>query len=171
MMNEDELKEYYTSPVRRLENNHYALEKSYQRLREAIGLNHDREIYAATGEVLLWVMTTDEWHIRHNNGYSGRKNSDTNGQVLHGLKHAYNCMKHNMDFIKIHKKEGGFTFPIFFPLSVPPLIVLWMKSEGYLKGERPQQEKNYVKYIEGKEVLTTFDVAISFLSEERKRFY
>ena len=151
-----------TTPLRRLENNHYALKNAYYRLKKAIDLNHDQEIYSATGEVLLWVMTTNEWHQKHNKGYKKRRNKDDNGQILFGLLHAYNSMKHNMDFIKIHKKEGGFSFPISFPLEIPPLTVNWMEEGEVLKGKQPDQKKNYEMYIEGKEVLDTFNLAMQF---------
>lgn len=49
-----------------------------------------------------------EWHMKHNNkDYKSRRNNDENGQVLLGLRHSYNLMKHNMDFYKIHRQEGA----------------------------------------------------------------
>ncbi|TMN21823.1 hypothetical protein [Lentibacillus cibarius] len=167
-MGDKDIYQYHTSPLRRLENNHYALKNAYHRLEKAIDLNHDQEIYAATGEVLLWVMTTNEWHQKHNKGYKPRRNKHENGQILSGLLHAYNSMKHNMDFIKIHKKEGGFSFPISFPLEIPPLTVHWMKAGEILEGKWPDQKKNYEKYIENKEIMGTFKLAIDYLNDEYK---
>ncbi|WP_420768767.1 hypothetical protein ACNR9V_03305 [Parageobacillus thermoglucosidasius] len=155
--------------IKRLENNHYALEKAYQRLQRAIGSYHDQEIYTATGELLLWVMTTHEWHKKHNKGYLDRLKKSDKGKILLGLLHAYNSMKHNMDFIKIHNKVGGgLTFPITFPAFFPPAIVCWIKAGDVLEGKYPSQKKNYEKFIEGKEVLGTFELAIEFLKEEYK---
>lgn len=163
-MNDEEIKDYYSNPMRRLENNHYALGKAYQRLKKAIDLNHDEEIYSATGEMLLWVMTTNEWHLKHNKEYRHNRNNSDSGRILFGLLHAYNSMKHNMIFVKIHEKEGGFTLPISFPLSAPPITVHWISAEKVNEGYENQVD-NYKKYVEGREILETFEQALSFLNE------
>lgn len=151
--------------IKRLKNNHYALQKAYQRLVEALELNHDGEIYAATGEMLLWMMTTNEWHIKHQKErYKKIRNKSKTGQILFGLQHAYNSMKHNMNFIKIHEKEGGFEFPIEFPIESPPITVHWTSVDKLSEGYEDQVE-NYTRYVEGKEVLETFEQALSFLNE------
>ncbi|WP_137744828.1 hypothetical protein [Robertmurraya siralis] len=157
--------------IKRLENNHYAANKAFQRLKDAIKSIDDQEIYAATGEVLLWVLTTDLWHKKYNMGYKRRKNNNKDGQLLFGLLHAYNCMKHNMDFIQIHSKEGGFEFPFEIPeegFEFLPITVHWMKAGEVLEGDWPEQKTNYERYIEGKEILSTFEIALEFLTTEYK---
>ncbi|MDX8359834.1 hypothetical protein [Cytobacillus sp. IB215316] len=152
--------------LKRLENNLYALNKAYQRLQKAIDLNHEQEIYTAIGETLLWTMTTNEWHQSHNPQYKRRRNKDENGQLLFGLLHAYNSMKHNMEFITIHTNEGGVQFPISFPLEIPPISVHWMPAGEILDGGGYKQKENYKRYIEGKDVLDSFKLAMDFLQSE-----
>lgn len=155
--------------LKRLENNHYALEKAYQRLVEAIETRDENEIYASTGETLLWVITTEEWHLKHKpSSYKYARSANESGQILLGLKHSYNSMKHNMNFIKIHQIEGGFAFPFEFPLKIPRLTVRWVSAEKVDEGFE-NQINNYKKYVEGKEVLETFHQALSFLNNQKKK--
>lgn len=159
--------------VQRLEYNHYAIDRAYSRLKEALqseettdsttGLINDMEIYAAVGEMLLWVMNASQWHKDY------YKNTYKDSDILLGLRHAFNALKHNMNFIEIHKKDGGFIFNDFtFPLEFPPLIIKWGPVERVADGKRPDQEENYKQYLEGKGIIETFDTAISFLNERKK---
>lgn len=155
--------------IKRLENNHYALSKAFERFRVSIDKREEQEIYATIGETLLWLLTTEEWHRKYNKEYIKIKNQDENGRIIFGLIHAYNSMKHNMSFITIHEEEGGFEFPIEFPLEIFPITVHWINTEEVNEG-RPNQLENYKNYIEGREVLKTFNQAISFLNEIKSKF-
>ena len=170
MMTDEEAKEYFSDPLRRLENNHYALEKARDRLEVAIESRDNNEIYTATGELLLWVLTTDEWHKKHyKNAYEERRDNNEKGQLLLGLIHAYNSMKHNMNFIEIHQRKGGVNFASFsFPLAFPPITVHWT-TIGQLNEGGKRRIKDYIDFIEGKEIISTFDTAIEFLYEEYER--
>ncbi|GIN38446.1 hypothetical protein [Heyndrickxia oleronia] len=155
--------------LKRLENNRYSLEKAFERLKNAIKQREEQEIYAAIGETLLWFLTTEEWHKKHNRGYKKRKESDENGEILFGLLHAYNSMKHNMEFMTIHKRQGGFRFPMAFPVSFPHITVHWIKSDNVLEEGYPTQKRNYKNYIEGRDVLQTFELALEFLESEYEK--
>lgn len=156
----------------RLSKNRYALKIAYQRLRSAIENNNDDEVYAATGELLMWVIATDEWHKEHGcDDYVERRDKSEDGVLLKGLLHAYNMMKHNMRFIQIHHKEGGFSFPITFPFSIPPVTVHWRLAGEVLNGKYDKQKQNYIKHIEGKEIIETFNTALTFLNYESSKFY
>lgn len=168
-MTGDEAKEHFSDPMRRLENNHYALEKARERLRVAIESRDKKEAYAAIGELLLWVMTTEEWHWKHNKGFKRRRNRHEKGQILFGLRHAYNSMKHNMIFYQIHDTPVGFTFPFTFPVHFKPLNILWTAADEKLEEGYDTEIKNYKAYIEGKNVSFTFNEAIEFLYEEYER--
>lgn len=157
-------------PLKRLRNNHYAINNAFQRLKDAVDSNIDVDIYVATGEMLLWIMTTSEWHLEHNEGYRQRRNKDKKGQLLFGLLHSYNLMKHNMEFITLHQKEGGFSFPFSFPVVFPPITVHWAKAGDLLVGKFESQKENYVKYIEGKEIIDTFKDVLFFLNQEKARY-
>ncbi|WP_460264474.1 hypothetical protein [Clostridium sporogenes] len=74
-----------------------------------------------------------------------------------------------MHFYKIHKEEGGIHFPISFPLEIPEIKVLWGGLDKDMSGNFRNQEENYKKYIEDKEILKIFDKAIKYLNIETKR--
>lgn len=152
--------------IERLENNIYALNLAYDKLKKSINDKIEPDIYASIGELLLWVLTTDEWHSVHNNGYNDRKKFDEEGQILFGLKHAYNLMKHNMNFYKIHREEGGISFPISFPLVIPEMKVVWESLVSDKNCKFKNQEKNYKTYIENRTVIEVFDKAIKYLKKE-----
>lgn len=155
--------------IKRLENNEYALNMAYKRLIKSINNTIEKDIYVGIGELLLWVMTTDEWHIKHNRGYKNRRNNDENGQLLLGLRHAYNLMKHNMEFYSVHKADkGGIEFPISFPLVIPAPFAEWKVLTEEMKTGNPKQIDNYIEYIESKNVISTFGFAIEFLEKESK---
>lgn len=164
--------------VKRLENNWYALNLAYERLKRAIDEylnqskrdNLEKDIYANIGELLLWVLTTDELLMKYyGKDYEDRRNNDENGKIIPGLRHAYNLMKHGMDFYVLHKREGGMHFPTEFPLSIPEVKVIWAFFNDNLRGKHKNQEENYKEYIQGKKVLETFDKAIKFLQGESER--
>ncbi|MCF6461507.1 hypothetical protein [Clostridium sp. Cult3] len=156
--------------IKRLKNNEYALRKAYSRLENSLENRNEKDIYSSIGELLLWVLTTDEWHIEHNDDkYKNRRNNDINGQVLSGLRYAYNLMKHNMDFYTIHREEGGMSFPISFPLDIPEITINWKTLNKDMESGYESQIRNYKKCIQGKTILETFDKAIKFLDEENRR--
>lgn len=160
------------SAVERLENNHYAMDKAYERLKKAIEDGHDQKIYAATGELLLWVIAVDEWHmLEKQKSYEDKRDSDVDGVVLTGMRFAVNAIKHNMNFIQIHHKTGGFTSPVTFPIISFKVEVIWTEAKNIpLKDRYKKQRKKYINTIEGKEVLPTFNQALNFLRQESQRY-
>ncbi|MEC5422399.1 hypothetical protein QGM71_02700 [Virgibacillus sp. C22-A2] len=155
----------------RLKFNQYSSRTAYKRLKEGINTNNDHEIYAATGELLLWIMTTDEWHLEHGmEDYIDRRNKNKNGMLLNGMRHAYNMMKHNMGFFQIHQKEGGLKFPVRFPVNFK-ITVRWVVAGEVLNGTYPNQKQNYIKHLEGKEVIQTFSQVLTFLNVENQKFH
>lgn len=147
--------------LKRLENNHYAIERAYSQLEKAVNSESNKEIFAATGEMLLWLIATEDWHCRHNKHH---KRND----FMQGMRHPYNSLKHNMTFINIHRKEGDFTFNSFeFPLVIPPSTITWASTDELNEYQSKWVFKNYKKYIEGKEVLETINEAISILNERK----
>nr|DAL96934.1 MAG TPA: hypothetical protein [Caudoviricetes sp.] len=154
--------------IKRLDNNIYALDMAYKRLQNSLNSNEEKDIYSAVGELLLWVLTTDEWHREHNDrNYENRLYNDDNGQVLLGLRYAYNLMKHNMDFYDIHNKiQGGVFLPAVLPIVFPPPTVYWRFLDEDMESGYKNQVDNYKKHIQGREIITTFDNAIAFLNKE-----
>lgn len=152
--------------MKRLKNNEYALNLAYKRLNQAIKNKVEQDIYSAIGELLLWVLTTDTWHKKYNKNYKERRNNDKNGKVILGLRHSYNIMKHIMAPYKIHEQKGGRSFPISFPISIPPIEIKWIQFNTDMKGRHENQECNYKKYLQDKNILDTFEKSINFLHEE-----
>ncbi|SDM17088.1 hypothetical protein [Bacillus sp. OK048] len=157
----------------RLKFNHYASGKAYKRLEKAIEEANDHEIYSGIGELLLWVMTTHEWHIEHGlPDYLNRTGEDEKGVLLFGLKHAYNSMKHNMKLFVIHNKTGfNFNSIDFNNLDFSLYAVRWINAPNLLDGGYPNQQRNYVRYLEGKDVLETFNDALQFLNNEMQTLF
>ncbi|WP_066307780.1 hypothetical protein [Bacillus sp. FJAT-29814] len=152
----------------RLKFNHYASITAFKRLEKAIEESNDHEIYSAIGELLLWVMTTHEWHKKHGLAdYYNRAGQDEKGLLLFGLAHAYNSMKHNMKLFVIHNKIGlHFNNIDFNKIDFRPYAVRWIKAANLLDEGFPNQQKNYVDYIEDKDVLKTFNDVLIFLNNE-----
>lgn len=157
--------------IKRLENNHYAMDKAYERLKKSMETNHNQEIYAATGELLLWVVAIDEWHrLEKQKSYEDKRDNDDDGVVLTGMRFAINSIKHSMDFIQIHHKKGDSTFPTTFPTVFFKPEVIWTEARNIPKGKYEKQTEKYINAIEGKEVLPTFDQALNFLRQESQRY-
>lgn len=157
----------------RLKFNHYASRTAYKRLEKAIEEANNNEIYSAIGELLLWVMTTHEWHKGHGSAdYLIRVGQDGKGVLLLGLAHAYNSMKHNMKLFVIHNKIGfNFNNLDFNNLDFRPYAVRWIRAANLLEGKYPNQQRNYVRYLEDKDVLETFGYALIFLNNEMQTLF
>jgi hypothetical protein len=156
----------------RLKYNHYAYTTAFRRLKNAIEKNNDHEIYTAIGELLLWVMTTHEWYIKYGlSDYEERAKQDNNGTLLYGLRHAYNSMKHNMNFFVIHNKKQGFSFDNidYSNWDFRPIIITWSKAINKLEEGKETQIVNYKKHIEDQEVLETFEKVLVFLNSEYQK--
>lgn len=159
------------SAIERLDNNHYAMDKAYNRLTKAIETNHNKEIYAATGELLMWVIAIDEWHrLEKQKVYEDKRDNDVDGVTLTGLRFAVNLIKHSMDFIYIHDQIGGSKLPGTFPFTFYKVKVTWTKAGNIPKGRYEKQKEKYIDTIEGREILLTFDQAIKFLRQESQRY-
>ncbi|CKE95530.1 Uncharacterised protein [Streptococcus pneumoniae] len=162
--------------VERLQRTEYALKNSHKRLKEAFAImNDEHQMYATLGETLLWIVATNDWHMEFNKeNYLYRQKRDTRGILLFGLRHAYNMVKHNMNFIELHKTEAvpQFTFPVVEPPVTFCLIKVLWKDICNIPCERryENQKQNYIKYLQGKEVLETISQAIKFLLEENEKY-
>lgn len=152
----------------RIKRNYMALIMAKKRLDKSLeDRRQDDEIYASIGEVLLWLCTTDIWLVENKIDYKTNRLKEQKGSLISGLKHAYNCMKHNMTFFQIHDSKGGWESPLEFPLEIPEIELIWTNS-GWLPptvyGET--QFKNYQKHLEGKNIKETIEDAMNFLSSE-----
>ncbi|WP_433771749.1 hypothetical protein [Bacillus wiedmannii] len=161
--------------VERLQRTEYALKISHERLTRAFrGTNDENKMYATLGETLLWIITTNDWHIEFNKKiYLMRQRNDIRGRVIFGLRHAYNMVKHNMNFIELHKTEAvpQFTFPVEPPVTFCLIKGLWKDISNIpCEVKYGNQKQKYIKYIQGKEILETVNQAIDFLLEENEKY-
>lgn len=176
---------YNLEMVKRLKNNHYAIDKSFERLKKSIEIIAEQDVYSEIGNLLLWVLTTDEWHKKNETpAYNKRKFSDSEGCLLTGLRYAYNLIKHNMEFILLHKEdvEPLFSFPFEGEFQFGLIKVVWANSKGFKDFETQEkvhenqkkalekQKKVYSKHIEGKNVIDIFEKVINFLNKEKLRY-
>lgn len=162
--------------VERLRRTEYALKFAHERLIRAFSVpNNENNMYATLGETLLWVIAINDWHMEFNKrDYSYSQKQDTRGDLIFGLRHAYNMVKHNMNFIELHKTEAvpEFAFPVFEPPVTFCLIKVLWKDIRNIPCERryENQKQNYIEYLQGKEVLETINQAIDFLLEENEKY-
>jgi len=62
----------------------------------------------------------------------------------------------------ITKHQGGFTFPIHFPLVIPKREIVWSIIDN---GDKENQKRNYKKFLEGKDVVKTCKEMINILEK------
>lgn len=156
----------------RLGFNHNSVRNSFQKLDNIVNEENpsDLDVYTAIGELLLWVVTSDEWHTKYGlSDYVSRRNQDEDGAILLGMRHAFNMLKHNMDFFQIHRKDGGLEFSLEFPIEFEKITLKWMLAGDILNGIHENQKGNYIKYLEGEEIIDTFRKVVTFLSGEYSR--
>ncbi|WP_121615202.1 hypothetical protein [Virgibacillus halodenitrificans] len=159
----------------RLKSNIYSYNTALKRLEKAIDQNDDCEVYASVGELLLWILTTEEWHIAHNKRYRSEKNKSDSGLVIYGLRHAYNMVKHNMNFFEIYeiKSSGGFnSFQFNTTQFNGTREYRWINGVNVIDSDKTngKQYNNYVSYLQGKEISSTFKNSIVFLNKVNNPF-
>ena len=77
-----------------------------------------------------------------------------------GLKFANNNLKHNKLLKRIVDKKGGFRFPIRFPMTYESVKFVWDDIDPKVVHRKNKyQYEKYKEYIQGKNVLATFEEA------------
>lgn len=154
----------------RLKLNQVASQSAMARLATAHNEGNELNFYASSSELLMWIVASHDWHIQNGDSqYTERMSADPKGEIIYGMRHAFNLMKHKMDFMYIHEKTTDLVVP-FSMGSVDTVIYLWRKAGNELDGDRPKQKENYIKYLEGKEMFSTFRNAMEFLKEENDKY-
>lgn len=79
-------------------------------------------------------------------------------------------MKHSEKVVEITEQQGGFSFPISFPLTIPRREVVWSVVDN---GDKENQKINYRKYLVGKNVIETIEEFIkeTFVLQEETEDY
>ena len=134
---------------------------------EAVGVDPGAA-FGPLGETLTWICAQDELLEREVPAYASRRNSDSTGKSLRGLRFARNHVIHGVNVSTVARLDGGAvlglaTLPIV--LGAPPSL-RWMSASDLpaLSQPRPTQERAYEVLLQGKIILPTVREAQAFLS-------
>ena len=152
----------------------HAISRSFTELKDSVrnaekNLNESllqMDVNYRLGTFLHWVLDYNEWITKnYNNTFNNEEQ-----HFFSGLRYANNKLKHAPDIIKMYDRTGGFSFPISFPMRIEEITFRWVKL-GYEEesDKYENQYKNYVKYIEGNNVLKISEEAIEVLSKYSSR--
>lgn len=161
--------------IKRLENTQYAVYKSLDRLREALNHSNEKEIYMELGNALLWFMHVDDWLIiTEPNVYWKRRNKDKDGNLLNGLRHAYNLIKHDSKCVKSHETniEPMFSFPLEIPeegIELGVITFVWAENLEF-PGDSENQRKIYHNQMVGQDIIRAFEATLPFLEKEMQKY-
>lgn len=154
----------------RLKLNQIAAQSAFERLRIAHNESNQLNFYAASTELLLWIITSHDWHIANgSNDYTKKCKQSIDGCLIYGMRHAFNMLKHNMNFMLLHEKTSNLR-PPFKMGSVPRVMYVWVKAGEVLNGKTPTQKENYIKHLEGKDIFLTFKRVMTFLEIESQQY-
>lgn len=156
--------------IKRLENTLYSIEISFKKFEEAFHRSDEREIYLELGNLLLWVLTADEWLKKNDRTYISRRSSESTGDLLKGLRHAYNLIKHDVQCIQLHEihEEPLFSFPITGTFEVGLIYFVWAENKEF-EGHK-SQKKVYLQEMVGQSLKDVFEKTIPFIEKESKKF-
>lgn len=159
--------------ISRLKKTEQALVQAYERLKVFIDNRDEDRIYAALGETLLWINVTHDWHKKNNEKYVHRLNINQKKNFISGIRFAYNLVKHNLDFIVLHEEDGGFSFPMEFPIEIPELKIVWTQASDIPvnDSEFKNQRNHYISYLQGKKVVDTVNEVFDYLMNENSICY
>lgn len=143
-----------------VDNSKLELEKTYDLLmRDFNNKVLQAELDFRLGTMIHWIMAYWE---RARRTYP--EIPDDTNSLFSAFSFANNQMKHEVKLTKLTQISGGFSFPISFPLSIPPIEFIWhLNSENQTGFEN--QEANYKKHLENRVVMETITKAIEILKE------
>jgi hypothetical protein len=114
--------------------------------------------YLSCSEAVAWMQTLDEVLRQEDRTYEDRRDSDSGGQVLRGLRYVRNVALHSAMSLQNTTGRHGYT------------IARWHLREEIDLSEyvRPQEnnEQNYDQHVAGRDVLETLELAREFCSSE-----
>lgn len=144
----------------------YALRKSYDEFCSVVDcskndLNNDeikKDVNYRLGTCLHWMM--DLWE---------RVASDEETQILQehkalfsAFRYANNELKHGKTLVTLYQRTGGVSFPISFPLEIPPIAFRWAEIDLSLP-KYESQFKHYQDLLEGKDIVETVQDALHLI--------
>lgn len=132
----------------------YSLKKSVNELEQAISDSIDnnnqnyKEIYNRLGIVLLWIGSCLDRLTSIGVTYC-----ENEANYVLAFRGAYNAQKHSILVAGFqHYKEGGISFPIHFPLSIPSSNYYFNRLDENII-DRKYQIKIYNKILANKPII------------------
>lgn len=129
----------------------YAMEHSYSVMKTEVNLILRKTDYTIEDENRIFYVVGMCLHAMLD--YAERiQSNDLDKDTLNAFKYANNGLKHGIELETVTKSTGGMTFPIYFPLEIPVRRIIWkVKWDARSK----QQQKMYLQYLDGKDVVST----------------
>lgn len=148
----------------------YALSKSYDEMKSTLqvageDLNNEelkKEVNYRVGTFLHWLINNYE-RLEQSADVSHEDKS-----FFSGLRYANNKLKHDINAIKVYQRTGGFSFPMTFPLSIEAIQFKWCEYKREINPNYENQFKNYVRFIQGNEILQISEKALSIINSIRE---
>jgi hypothetical protein len=150
------------SAVRRAQT---AIRNAVGRTRQAEGSQDSDLIFVGYVETVMWFCALDDLlEQMETETYAKRRDADSGGRVLRGLRWARNQGVHQL--MSLHRIAGGLTFPMTFPARFDIHAVWLERSETAPRARRqPSNEVPYEQYVAGRSVAETIGAAQQFLWE------
>lgn len=148
-------------------------------LNKAILNEDDFGIYLNIGNLLHWIIMTEEWHKDHNNvrdSYNRNKRNHNIIDLMKAIRFANNSMKHNMIFKKLHLMPTGVSCgsdeAICGTFYCGTDEVFWNSITGF-NSNKPweiDQYRCYNEHLKLKNVLNTLEPVVKFLKIETDNY-
>lgn len=153
----------------RLIMNQLAMDLAYEKVLNSLKTKDNTLIYIALSECLAWIANTIEWHFVDSKGEFNRKLKEIpNGEILLGLRHANNMIKHNFNFIHEHKLVHQTTLPQTIPFYAVA-VYCWIEAGDEFEGKYKNQKLSYDNFVAGKGILGVLKIAIQLLNLENEK--
>lgn len=139
----------------------YAMAESFNKMQEEVHKILNISEYTETEKNQLFLVVGSCLHCILD--YAERIDiKEEDKSLLSAFRYANNSLKHCVKVKSITKHQGGFTFPIHFPLVIPKREIVWSIIDN---GDKENQKRNYKKFLEGKDVVKTCKEMINILEK------
>lgn len=87
------------------------------------------------------------------------RNIKGHSEFLSGFQYAFNLSKHNKRIVTVKQvREGGFGFPINFPLEIPYNELYWIDARNIAYEEKfEKQRNNYLNSLNNMRIMKTLE--------------
>jgi hypothetical protein len=153
-----------------------AIETTLGRTQTAAGSDDEQVMFEALGEFLTWVCALDDSFAKNpnRNGYMSRRDADSEGRYLLGLRYARNRVIHGHAVLDVAQSavqpnpvvmRGGADAHRVSRIITPPTRVVWTFKPTLLPLPRPEPklEAEYAAYVGGQDVTTVIRGAVNWL--------